>query len=310
MRTLGLLVVAASGLLAQSRISGPIVGWVWDPASSSVRAIEGIPGSALLGRTLDLDLPVAAAAIASTQEHLIALEAETRAPYLVRLGAEGAAARRIENAPSGIERVVMSPRGTSAVLLFSGGLGIVSRLPVEARLVRTIDLSAEGLPEELAVSDDGEAVLVRFASRGLVLIDAAGNRWPVFFEGEIRSFSFLDDSYDVLLAAANGLWRLRDVVHSAEARLVWEGDAAAAAIAADVRRALVLERPSASLHLVDLESGSVSPLPCSCRPATVVRLADSVFRLNDVSSTPLWLADLGQTEARTVFVPAEQKAGE
>src|SRR5688500_10906100 len=75
---------AASGQAQGSGLRGPVMGYVLDAAMQTVRPVNGIPGSSLLGDPLSLPFPVTAAAFSPRGDFGIAVSAADGAAYMLR----------------------------------------------------------------------------------------------------------------------------------------------------------------------------------------------------------------------------------
>jgi hypothetical protein len=216
--------------------------------------------------------------------------------------------------PANADDVVYSPSGSAALLVYrdSSKVVLVNGLPDSVSVVREFEF-ANGMPASIAISDDAKSVMA--AQEDGVAAFGDGNRWMVNFRGTARSVAYLSQSpnqaanqaIDALFADSRGLWLVQDAAGNAPARLVWEGDAREAAATADRRSAVVLDQNN-SLVVVNLVSGTSRTIECACQPAMLVRMSDSVFRINALADGPLWLVDLNGEEARTVFVPPDVKS--
>ncbi|MBI3680378.1 MAG: hypothetical protein HY235_08270 [Acidobacteria bacterium] len=304
-----LILLASAALYGQSSVQGPVLGWVWDASREAVRPVQGIPGSSLLGPSVDVGMAVAASAIARNSAILV--DRDQRRAFAVDLAAT--AVLKQLDVPPGAGRIMMSPNGSAAVFEYteSRQAVLVSGLPEHPVVRQILHLDAEGMPAAWAVRDDASGVLAAYAEQGFVLaFDLEGNRWKLNHEGAVRSLAFLDRSADALLAAENGVWLVSDVMGNAEARLLYAAPAQAVAATADRRFALVVEAGVASLVTIRLEDGVTTGIACACEPKLLDRMGSAVFRVNELSDQPLWLLDLSHAAPRMVFVPAETKSQE
>lgn len=150
-------------VMAQSRITGPVLGYFFDEAAGGLRAINGIPGASTVGAQLDLHVKLSKAEISPTGDFAIGIDAENGQPILVRLGAGSAEIQPMEACTPGADRIVISQSGSSAALYNLGlqVIEVVSGLPSAAQ--PAIRLNVQGLPSPLgpiAIGDDGGVVLV------------------------------------------------------------------------------------------------------------------------------------------------------
>ena len=288
---------ASLGLFAQDSIQGPLVGWTYEAATSSLRAIQGIPGSSTLGGRAGSGLRRAVSAPGGAFALAVSNESGQAQIIDLRNGEP-----RALDVPEGADAVFLSPRGTAAVLLYRGlGRAIVlSVLPGEPVVASRFDTSAE----TLAVSDDAKAVMVVEAS-GVRMFDGDANQWMLNHSEPTSSAVFREASHDAVLAGSTGVWLINSVSGNASAERIWEGDATAAVV--DGKAAVLIER-NMGLVAVSLHDRSVQRLECPCTPVTLVRLSQSVYRVNELAEGPLWLVDLNGSSPRAVFVPADAKS--
>ncbi|MBL8220982.1 MAG: hypothetical protein JNL62_17245, partial [Bryobacterales bacterium] len=204
-----LLLSVLSGILvlplcAQDPIRGPMLGWVWDARKESIRGILGIAGSSVLGAGLDLGAPVKFAAISGKRETAFVLLGEEKEAAVVDLKALAPVAQRIADVAPGAERVVLSPTGTAAVLVYKEPprMVVVAGLSAVAEKKADLELANEGLPAALVVNDAGDTVLGTFGETArITLFDASGNRFQLSKEAPVKVIAFLEESRDALLAA-------------------------------------------------------------------------------------------------------------
>lgn len=307
MKPASILFVAASTLFGQSAIQGPVTGWIWDQQSVAVRPVLGIPGASVLGSGLDTGVTFSKA-VSDQRSYLLGIGAEDQQVYLQTLRATGPA-QLLKDMPAGAERIVLSPSGDSAIFYYGASLklALVAGLPGNPRLVREIELSAEGEPSRMAVNDGASTVLLAYpADRSTLVVDAEGNRWKLNHDGAVQSLAFADHSSDALIADDTGVWLIRNVSGSPEERAVMEGGALHANLSA-TRNRVVAVFANGLVKVADLgDANTVRTLECGCEVTTLSRMAGgSVFRLNETGDQPLWLVDLNGDEPRALFVPAD-----
>ncbi|HUQ95491.1 MAG TPA: hypothetical protein VM120_27675 [Bryobacteraceae bacterium] len=308
-RVLLLSVVLAAVLSAQDPIRGPMLGWVWDSKKESVRPVLGIAGSSVMGQGIDLGSAVKLGAVSGAQEFALVLLGDTRDVGIVDLKPLTPLLTRPELA-AGAERFVLSPRGSAAALLYVGDtkkIVVVGGLPAAAGTLREIDLTVEGTPAAMALSDDGAVVLAAYPDTlSVLIVDADGNRWKLPKEAAVNALAFLENSHDALISTDTGVYVAREVSANAELRLLWEGANAGPVAAIDSRRVLVVDNASQSVVEVNLVSGPGRTVQCPCAPTGLSRMTGTgIFRLNEVSKGPLWLVEVQDTGLRTVFVPPD-----
>lgn len=303
-----ILSIACANLLAQNGVLGPVAGWVWDFEKTSMRPVLGIPGASILGDKFDGGVRLSLA-VSDQKRYVVGIGATDAQVYLI--GARGGSARLLEEIPAGASRIYLSPSGDQAVFAYERRMIVVSGLPEAPTIQSEIYYGAEGAPSTVAVNDGARLILAAYPSgRSIMAYNGTGNRWRMNYEGEVRSLAFADSSTNVVIADDTGVRLVRNAAGNAEFSLLWEGDARAASISSDSKNAVVLSK-QAQVFVVNLETGGVRALECSCEPTTVSRLAGgAVFRLNEGGSRPLWMVDLTGAQPRAVFVPADAKTEE
>lgn len=302
------VLLTASSLFAQDAIQGPVTGWLWDHQNEAMRPVLGIPGASILGANLESGVTLAKAA-SDQRSYSLGIGAEDRQAYL-QLFRSKEPAQWLKSVPAGADRFVLSPSGDSAIFYYADSvkLALVTGLPANPRLVREIELTAEGEPASFAVNDGATVMLLAYpADRTTLVVDSDGNRWKLNRDGAVQSLTFADQSSDALIADDRGVWLIRNVNGSPEERQLFEGDTAYAAVSAD-RRHVVAAARNGRIHVIALDGTDVRTLECACEPTRLTRMAGgSVFQLNEAGDHPVWLVDLNSAEPRTVFVPADAK---
>jgi hypothetical protein len=303
----------AWSLAAQSPIRGPMLGFVWDARQEALRPVLGIAGSSTLGKAVDLAFPVKRAAISPNQDFALVLGGEEHVPYAVDLRTADVVAARLEGTAEKAERLVLSTQATAAGILYTEPkkLVILGGLPLKPEVRREIDLSVDGIPDRLAVSDDGAAVIAAYSdSKALVRIDGSGNvsRFPE--EISVRGLAFLENRGDAVVASNRGVG-----LFSADQTFTILHDSIssdAVSSSAEGKRVLIAESGSATVVEVSIETGEKRSVDCPCEPSSVTRISPGIFRLNEVSRSPLWLVEVLESGLRTLFVPPDpsQDGGE
>lgn len=309
-----LLLSVLSGILvlplcAQDPIRGPMLGWVWDARKESIRGILGIAGSSVLGPGIDLGAPVKLAAISGKRETAFVLLGDNKEAAVVDLKPLTPTAQRIADIPAGAERVVLSPNGAAAVLVYKDPprMIVVGALNSTPEKKAELDLTNEGLPAALAVNDAADAVLATFGDAArATLFDASGNRFPLSKETPVKSIAFLEDTRDALLAAEDGVFLLREVSADGPLERIAEVVSAGAVAALDKQHFLIVDNELQSIVEVNVEAGSKRDAQCPCAPKLLTRMTGAnIYRLNEVSNGPLWLVEVQESGLRTIFVPPD-----
>ena len=299
-----LLAFAAYG--QPGNLQAPYSGFVFDQSSQALRRIQGIPGAALIGASVDFGFPVTAATVSPRLDSAIVLAADG-APHLFRLNGDSAVENHVDGlaAPA---RIVFSPSGTAAALYAGGSVQVIKGLPDAPTLAGSVTVPAHAklprpLAEALAVSDDGAYLL--YAHGGPVeLIGVAGDSRKLMDAAPGALAAFAPAGHDAAVIHSGTLTAFQDVTGAATRRDV-PGLASPSAVAfsSDARTVFVASERSRSVSAVNVATGDVAPLVCDCAPTSLVAMG-TLFRLNDLGSAPLWLLD-ATAAPRLVFVPAK-----
>lgn len=315
-----LLILAVSAIadaqMAEGRMSGPYLGYVFDPTAQTVRPILGIPGAATLGDPLDLGRALASAAISPQQDYFLAVSEDDQALVLGKFDVEQPSLVSIAQARPGPERIVLSPTGSWAALYHRGAqrIQVIAGLPLKPTLTTDLDVSAlPGSLSALSISDAGVVlVLARVGEAGsLFAFDAGGEPRYVFAAGQASSIAFLTNRDDAVVAdpSANTVALIRNLTGVVEwIPLAAEKDGisapAAVEVSTDNRRAFVANSGAGEVVILDLAGGVLGRLSCPCTVSGFERLrGQSRFRLTAVTETPLWVLDADAGLPRAVFVP-------
>jgi hypothetical protein len=292
------LLVFSAVLAAQTTapIRGPFVGYVFD-RGAGLRPILGIPGAASIGEPIVANTGIATAAVSAERNYALVIAGDDRSPMLIDTGS--AESRAIPDVGPGVDRVVLSP-SASAALLYRKDLNridVIMGLPGNASLAWSADLTQE--PSALAVADDGEEFLAADAS-SVVRIVRSGDQRHVA-GGDTASVAYRPQSREVLIGERSG--RLLTVRESNDQVVLFTADRESfgepIVVSSDRKRAYVASQ--SRIAIVPLDGGTADIVECACSITTLDRMeGESVFRLNDLGSGPLWLLD----DARVVFVPA------
>ncbi len=297
----------------QGQVSGPVAGYVFDGAA--LRPINGVPGGATLGESLDLGIVASAAAVSPQLDSAI-VTAGDGSLHLFRLGGRSAAEVAWNGVPRGPTRVVYSPSGTAAAIYASGRVQVVSGLPdapvpaFAAQLgpspARPVSEFTTAAPEAMAVSDDATWLLVAGDGR-LRLLGASGSSTGLVEGSRTLSVAFAPDGHVAAVLGGAGPWLqvYQDISEAPTQRIAAPGFAAPSGLAfsADGKFVLAATRAGKSVMIFDLAVGVAATLDCNCAPTGVSRLGN-LFRLTDAGSGPVWFVDTSASPARLVFVPA------
>jgi hypothetical protein len=157
-RLILLLCLAALTLAAQeTRLAGPVSGFLFDPQARAVRSIQGVLGASYLGEAVAADLEYAS--VAPNGKYAVAVRQD--GVLLLRGLDQGIIAESaLEGAAAGVTRAVWSADSTAVALWGDAG-----RVQVWTDLAST--------PRLALAADAGEIAAVAVASEGRGLVVAA-----------------------------------------------------------------------------------------------------------------------------------------
>jgi len=312
MRRLNIL---AAGLLgaasAFAQVGAPQLGWVSD--GTRIRPVYGIPAAAAVGAPIptDRDFSQFAASPAGNYVLVSAADTGTVSIYTTEHGLVPLAGAG--NAP---DSVILSPRGSAAVLWFSSlnssanQLQVVTGLP-DAPVIRQLDAAFLGsAPVALAISDDGAWVAGAWTS-GVYAVGPDGqvNGLPV---KSATALGFFQGTYNLAAGGPSGLQMVTGIDSFAVvSNLLISADSSlqpVAVAATSDNRTLVLADQSGSVTTVDVASGAATPSDCGCQPLGLFGMGRAAFRLTGLESGAFKLFD---TSGNAIFfVPLELTATE
>ncbi len=310
---------AAAGQPAQVR--EPRLGFVFTESDSSLRPISGIPATAVVEAPIPLPGPSAAVTLSPLQDFALVVGTDGSL-ILWDLRVEPGAARPLPPISETVQRVVLSPTGSAALVLGAGSSRgfLLSGLPDSPQLAGTLDL--ELLPGALgavALSDDARAVVaVVSGESGHALYRLAPGQTLVrlWVPGEAPAVAFFDHRPDVVLVDRTNdqVLKIRDVAGDAEVTLLAgreHGMLSPRAVRPypNGQRLAVLHSDGRTIAIVDVAGGVLHHVACECTPAGIERLGPgALFRLTDASQPPVWLLDGEGPEPRVLFVPPARRA--
>jgi hypothetical protein len=196
-------------------MSPPLLGFVWDQASSTLRQVDGVPGAALGGGAFFSKLGFTAAAIAPNQGialltngtgvlYYVALP-PTVAPFALASGL--AADVRAAFSPSSTTAVLYSPTASSTF--------VITRLPTFPEVREVTSLAGVTGIFNAIVSDSGVLLVARASPSGVSISTAApgAELTPVAEVGLLGGMAFLLGTDTAVLSDAENsvLWKVSEV---------------------------------------------------------------------------------------------------
>jgi hypothetical protein len=300
---IGILWVALSVHAHGADIGTPRLGYVWDSAAQSVRPVEGIPGAAFLGQALDLGGQLTRAVICRNLGYILAISSRERTASVLQIGAGSVTSRVIEGARQPVDRMVLSPSGTSALLYDAREqtLQIVTGLPGTPVVTRSITVPAA---EAMSVSDDGLLVLLALGESLDPAFLSGSSEMPssIPISGPVSAMALRPHSHDALIATAGSITWVPSLDTDPSYEVV-DGDpnTPAALSFSDDGSRFFAAYTDGRVRVRSLVSGAASVSACPCVPDRLQPLhGDSLFALNQPGQGPLFIYD--GVNNRVVFV--------
>lgn len=295
-------------------IQGPELGYVFDSAKGELRPILGIPGAAVLGQPLALEVGLRKVAISPQQDYALAIAGEHNQAIVFVMGHSPLTPVMVQGADRGADQIVISAGGKAAALYYRNAsrIEVVTGLPAAPKVSSELYLSAGETLSAMAIGDDGHTVVA--AAGSTVFQVTAGGEVPLLAElGSVAAITipaagtaFVADSGN------NQIHRVRGIGAGIETDVIAGpkdgiSTPVAVAVSRDGSRVFVANAKSETVSIIELTAGTaVTNLACACAPTGLARLAgNEAFRLTEMSSRPMWVLDAGGTEPRVLFVPAE-----
>ncbi|HWC00660.1 MAG TPA: hypothetical protein VG672_28330 [Bryobacteraceae bacterium] len=288
-----------------------------DAQTHRLRPLQGVPGAAVLGPSLDLGTDIAAAVLPPRQDYALALTGDNQDVQVVHFTASGPTLAPIEGVGAAPDRMVLSPSGAAAGFYrqASGMVQVVTGLPDAPVLAR--ELAVAGADQDLAalaINDDGQILAVGLEDATNLLLWRPGGNTTVPLPDRIRAIAFRPHTRDVAVATANNqVLLLADLSGQSQPAVVAgsdEGVAAPVALAfsGDGQKLFTANSDPGSVTISDLAQRAASILTCNCSPSGLARLkGTAVFRLTEAHD-PLLLLDGTTNLSRILFVPPDPPA--
>jgi hypothetical protein len=298
---------------APTSINGPVLGYVYDSEQAAILPVLGEVGSSLLGKPISLPFPLSRATIAPVKDYALVSTSGHNGLQLLVLNQRQAFLRDIPGLLAEVDQAIFSMRGDAALVFSSVGQAaqVVTGLPENPTVIATFP----GIGGQArALSDDASAMLITVnegqAISLYVLTLDGDSRWLRNLDG-LGPISFLSNSHDAVIGDAVGhsVFLIQDVTGNAAIRMLAtqaEGIAQPIAVAAspDNRRIFIADAESKKITAIDLASGLSNIVACEQIPSALHSMSGGgVFRLVDVSGSPLWLLDARDESFSLSFVP-------
>lgn len=300
-----ILLFCAVSAPAETAITGPVAGFVFDQQARALRPMLGVPGAAYLGGVSLADLDSAAIAPGGGR----ALAVREGAVFLVtRLGA-GSEAVPIEGAIPGARLMSFSADGSTAAIYSpeSRRAQVLRNLAKTPAAGEAIDLAA--LPGEVtALAAAGEDVLIGIAAEqgGGIYLCAAGAAPRLLAEAAAPSALILHgrDAWFTDRARSQ-VWQVRNFAEEATPLLFADVDAPVGLQLAG-KRLYVAGAGSRTLDVFDLDARAAAErIELEFTPATLAACGEKPLWLMNAAGgeEPLYVLEGGDRPA-VYFVPA------
>ena len=282
------LMLASTAVTLSAQIAAPLLGWL--PEGEQIRRMNGLPGAAALGAPVNLGHLLAHIAVSPSQDYVLGSDAGTGEVMLLVPSVSGISATTL-NTPANPDQIAASPRGSSAILWFSGAaqFEILSGLPATPS-IRQIDASfLNTTPSAIAVSDDGQWIAAA-SSAGVYKWGPDGVPRQLYGGSDAAALAFFTGSSGLAIATSTQIFSIAESATS----VLYQGSFSPAGLAASFdNREIVLADRSGSIYSVDAVTHTPSIVNCQCHPSGVFGLGGAVFRLTSSSIGPIKLFDAG-----------------
>lgn len=309
--TVVVLLASATMIAAQwGSLSGPVLGYVFDPEAGSPRPVKGILGSATIGDPLDIGV-AASQFLMLDPVHAVASTDTTVEFLTLSLDAQQVSRTTIPGVAGNSSKIVASRQGTSAAFYFADSqqVQLVSGLQKSPRYSGLFQVDRPVV--QMAVNDEGTLVVYAVAEPDGESLYA----WTASSGGS--RFLSTVTSVSGIAITANGDAIVSDRGED-EVFAIWNaGGAAIRRLLADVEngiskptgvaisgdRIYVANAGSATAVVLDANGHYLKAYSCNCTIAGLFPLRDSVFRLTDRVDQTTFLLDATSADERIVFVP-------
>jgi hypothetical protein len=305
---------AVTGTQLPNKLSGPIVGYVWNLTDHALHPIQGLLGNATIGGPVDAGFELTEA-LPLDERHFLGSTADE--PSLVFINAATLPFTKsvVAGAPANPSLAAPSAKGSAAVLYYSAEqrIRVVTQLTSTPVLAESIDV-LPGLREitRLAVSDDGRLVMYAVSQPDQDVLyswTSTSSHRLVTILKRVSGIALLENSDTVVLdSKENAVYYIADPTQSASRVLLADyrnGVSNPTGVAVVTGDRIYVTNASARTVLVLTPSGQVlRSFPCNCEPAGLYPFGDSVYRLSESVDQTINLLKVGAASDRIVFVPA------
>jgi hypothetical protein len=313
---LALSFAAAISAAPVSDLFGPVLGFVFEPRTGSLRPISGIPGAAKVGQPLSILHHVDNAVISPGQNYALIWRGNVPGLKLVRFDSPAEEPYEL-NIDDAVTRVDFSRSGTAAAIWEADGVQVITGLPESPISASKMQLQWGRMdPVASAVRNDGSAILAGFSDgavgalalwsndSGIRLIAAPAYPAAIVFDSSGKDALVAD-------AVSNQVILIKDAEGAAATVLVAgedQGIRSPQSVAFDDSNELAISLDRDGKILVASLSQNWSRLVVPpVRPSGLNRLkGSSAFRLTDDIFRPIWCIAIAKDQDRMFFIPAAQ----
>ncbi|HEX5108596.1 MAG TPA: hypothetical protein VFV95_09130 [Vicinamibacterales bacterium] len=307
-----LIAPAAAGQLI-TRVSGPVIGYVWYSQQHQLRPLQGVLGSATVGDPVDLGVEISDALelgpsrllLTSSGPALLAVDLSTDPPSVGRVA--GA---------SFVPALATSSRGGSAAALYDRAtrtIAIVTGLPESPRVAHRVGVLQLNAPvTTMAVSDDGSTLVYAVSGGELAslfswnptsgvraLVDTSAVSALALLAGNGVAVANPRDNEVFLVSGLGGSTRRRTLAGPGQGISNPVGLAAAS----NGARIHVANGGSSNVTTFEVTGRLVGNRRCNCEISGLKLVGESLYRLTGQLDRTLFLFDARSAESRILFVP-------
>jgi hypothetical protein len=310
--------------------TGPILGYVWDPPSQSLRPIQGLAGASIIGAAIFSAPSQGISFIASATSGISGMALFLDANGGVFQGSVTGGPLTKVASVSGATSLILSNSGAYAVITGKNADGasiasVISGLPTFPS-ARTLNLSSAASVLGTAASDTGTVALATGSSQSNVSIvafvgQAAGAQ--VATTQAFGGMQFVPNSDELVVAdgGSGALTAITRVNTTPSSSALSPAGGITAPVALDITsngRWVVAANHNGDVLRIDLTGvAAATKVHCSCAPSQVLALNGSAnaagvattVRLVTAAGGPLWIVDAGNASPRVLFIPAIATAG-
>jgi hypothetical protein len=310
--------------------TGPILGYVWDAPSQSLRPIQGLAGASIIGAATISAPSQGTSFIASATSGVSGMALFLDANGGVFQGSVTGGPLTKVGSVSGATSLILSNSGAYAVVTGKSADGasiasVISGLPTFPS-ARNLNLASAASVFGAAASDTGTVALATGSSQGNVSIVAFVGQAAGAQVATTQAFGGMQfvPNRDELVVADGGsgvLTAITRVNTTASSSALSLAGGITAPVALDITsngRWVVAANHNGDVLRIDLTGvAAATKVHCSCAPGQVLALngsangagAATTVRLVTAAGGPLWIVDAGNASPRVLFIPAITTTG-